>query len=220
MSADGKIADTNRSPARFGSATDKFHLQTQLAKVDGVLFGAETLRAYGTTLRVTHPDLLQQRHQQGKPPQPTYIVCSRFAQLNPDYPFFQQPIPRWLITTTAGAEQWRSRLEFDRILAPPSPNKQLDWTLILSQLADLGLETLAVIGGGQLVASILAAGLIDELWLTVCPLLLGGTQAPTPVAGAGFPADLAPRLQLLSVHTVEHEVFLHYSVQQPTRCNS
>jgi 5-amino-6-(5-phosphoribosylamino)uracil reductase len=214
MSADGKIADAWRSAARFGSTADKRHLETQIAKVDGVLFGAETLRAYGTTLRVTHPDLLQQRQQQGKPPQPTHIVCSRFARFNPDYPFFRQAVPRWLVTTTAGAELWSNRPEFDRILAPFPTNKQLDWTLILAQLFELGCETLAVIGGGQLIASILAAGLIDELWLTVCPLILGGTNAPTPVAGNGFPAHLAPRLTLLSAETIDQEVLLHYAVKR------
>jgi 5-amino-6-(5-phosphoribosylamino)uracil reductase len=214
MSADGKIADAWRSAARFGSATDKRHLEAQIAQVDGVLFGAETLRAYGTTLRVSHPDLLQQRQQQGKPPQPTHIVCSRSAQLNPDFPFFQQAVPRWLITTTAGAKLWSNRSEFDRILAPFSTNEQPNWAQILEQLTELDLKTLAILGGGQLIASMLAAGCIDELWLTVCPLLLGGTTAPTPVAGDGFPVQYAPRLTLLSAQTIGQEVLLHYAVKQ------
>jgi 5-amino-6-(5-phosphoribosylamino)uracil reductase len=61
-----------------------------------------------------------------------------------------------------------------------------------------------------LVASLLAADLIDEFWLTVCPLILGGITAPTPVDGAGFSAQLAKHLELLSVETIEQEVFLHY----------
>jgi 5-amino-6-(5-phosphoribosylamino)uracil reductase len=216
MSADGKIADASRSPARFGSAVDKHHLERQIARVDGVLFGAETLRAYGTTLRVTCPDLLQHRQQQGKPPQPTHIVCSRSAQINPDYSFFRQDVPRWLLTTAAGAAQWQDQTGFDQILVAPTMSeqfdKQFDWTHTLEHLATLGLETLAVIGGGQLVASLLAADGIDEFWLTVCPFVLGGANAPTPVAGEGFPANLAPRLRLLSVQTVDQEVFLHYCV--------
>lgn len=212
MSADGKIADARRSPARFGSAADKKHLETQIARVDGVLFGAATLRAYGTTLRVTHPDLLQQRQQQGKPNQPAHIVCSRSAHLDPDYPFFRQAVPRWLITTPTGAMSWHNRPGFDRILTISTSPQRIDWIYTLEQLASLGLETLAIIGGGQLVASLLAADVIDEFWLTVCPLILGGTDAPTPVEGDGFPADLAPRLRLLSMKTIDQEVFLHYSV--------
>ena len=214
MSADGKIADASRSPARFGSAADKNHLETQIAGVDGVLFGASTLRAYGTTLRVTQPDLLQQRQQQGKPDQPTHIVCSRSARLNPDYPFFRQAVPRWLITTQTGAASWHDHPGFDRILTLPTPSQHIDWIYTLEHLASLGLETLAITGGGQLVASLLAADVVDEFWLTVCPLILGGADTPTPVEGDGFLSNLAPRLQLLSVKTIDQEVFLHYSVLQ------
>lgn len=54
----------------------------------------------------------------------------------------------------------------------------------------------------------------DELWLTVCPLLLGGATAPTPVEGEGFCLALAPRLELLSVQANNQEVFLHYLRQR------
>jgi 5-amino-6-(5-phosphoribosylamino)uracil reductase len=210
MSADGKIADAWRSPARFGSATDKAHLEIQIAGADGVLFGAATLRAYHTTLRVTHPDLLQQRKQQNKPPQPVHVVCSGSAQLNPDYPFFRQPVPRWLLTSALGAEQWRDRPEFEQVLVLPNTQGKADWAEALHQLSRLGLERLVVTGGGEIVAALLAANLIDELWLTVCPLILGGLHAPTPVSGEGFPESLAPRLQLLSVQSLGQEVLLHY----------
>lgn len=223
MSADGKIADVNRSPARFGSAVDKAHLEAQVALADGVLFGAATLRAYGTTLSVTHPDLLNQRQQQGKPAQPVQIVCSRSAQLDPQYRFFRQPVPRWLLTTplgkarseTIGAECWQNsrHFGFDRIFTP-TIDTEIDWTIAFEQLRSAGVERLAIIGGGTLIASLLAANLIHEAWLTVCPLFLGGVTAPTPVEGTGFPADLAPRLQLLSAQAIDQEVFLHYRLQQ------
>jgi 5-amino-6-(5-phosphoribosylamino)uracil reductase len=214
MSADGKIADAWRSPARFGSMADRTHLETQIAQVDGVLFGAGTLRAYGTTLRVTTPTLLQQRQQQGKPPQPIHLVCSQSADLNPDARFFQQAVPRWLLTTLAGAEAWGDRPEFDQILVAFTAEGKLDWVNTLHQIAALGLETMVVAGGGKLIASLLALDLIDELWLTVCPVILGGAQAPTPVEGSGFPSNLAPRLELLSSETVDQEVFLHYRLQR------
>lgn len=231
MSADGKIADFLHSPARFGSAADRAHLETQIAKADGVLFGAQTLRAYGTTLRLTNPILLQQRQQEGKSAQPIHMVCSRSAQLDPNCPFFRQEVPRWLITTPKAATEWQDRSHFDRILTPPllSPHNLLpnhsesqdnqtnpifDWSAALAQLTELGLDRLVVSGGGQLIASLLQHDLIDEFWLTVCPLILGGTQAPTPVAGAGFLASLAPRLELLSVQTIDQEVFLHYRLQR------
>ncbi len=210
MSADGKIADVKRSPARFGSAQDKQHLETQIAQADAVLFGAGTLRAYGTTLRITDPLLLQTRARQGKPAQPIHIVCSRSGQFDRQMPFFRQPVPRWLLTALMAANQWQQGQEFDQVLTYPEQAGAIDWAATLVQFKAEGIDRLAVTGGGELVAGLLAADLIDEIWFTICPLLLGGATAPTPVAGHGSLAAMAPRLELLSSEVKGQEVFLHY----------
>ncbi len=230
MSADGKIADFRRSPARFGSRVDKAHLEKQIAASDAVLFGAGTLSAYGTTLTVTEPTLVQHRAQGGKSPQPVHIVTTHSANLNPEIHFFKQPVRRWLLTTAAGALSWKGRLqmlpsslesgakkhspEFEQILVFETPTQEIDIPAALKHLANLDITRLVILGGGELVASLLGLDLIDELWLTVCPLILGGNTAPTPVEGKGFLPDLAPKLQLLEVQTVEQEVFLHYRLQR------
>ena len=107
MSVDGKIADFRRSPARFGSLVDKIHLEKQIAASDAILFGAGTLRAYSTTMTITETILLQQRKKADKHPQPVNIVISRSGNLNPDTKFFQQPVRRWLLTTSLGAYFWQ-----------------------------------------------------------------------------------------------------------------
>jgi 5-amino-6-(5-phosphoribosylamino)uracil reductase len=209
MSADGKIADKMRSPARFSSPADQAHLEQQIALADAVLFGANTLRAYGTTLGVTNPKLLQTRQQQQLPPQPVQIVCSPSGNLNPQLRFFRQELPRWLLTAEVGDKPWTNR-DFEQILVVKTTNGKIDWHDAFSQLIQLGIKRLSILGGGQLVASLLAADLINEIWLTVCPIILGGTTAPTPVGGEGFLANIAPRLELLGVEKIEQEVFLHY----------
>ena len=214
MSADGKIADVTQAPARFGSKNDKAHLEKQIATKDAVLFGAGTLRAYGTTLTVSHPELLQHRKSNGKPPQPIHIVISDSGELNPDIRFFQQPVERWLITTATGANFWQTRPEFKRILVFDTPAGKVDIRAAFKYLTMLGIAQLGILGGGNLVANLLELNLIDEIWLTICPLILGGEDAPTPVEGSGFLAKLAPRLQLIEVRTENQEVFLHYSLQQ------
>lgn len=218
MSADGKITDVARSPARFGSKQDQNHLEQQVAKADGVLLGAGTLNAYGTTLRVSSPDLLEQRQQQGKPLQPVQIICSGSGRIQENLRFFQQPIPRWLLTTSQGEQQCQVKSKFERIIiAEPEfsssqPHEKINWKIAFEQLQEFGLNQLAVLGGGQLVASLLEAHLINEIWLTVCPLLLGGKNAPTPVDGEGFLSKVAPRLQLIATKTIEQEVFLNYKI--------
>ncbi len=233
MSADGKITDTALTAARFSSANDKSHLEQQVAASDAVLFGNGTLRAYGTTMRVISPDLLEQRKLQGKPPQPVQIVCSRSREFDPNLRFFDQPVPRWLLTgqeedtampfpypmtdcrdTALPSPSPTPDSKFDRTLTTNTLDGEIDWIDAFQQLEDLDIKRLAILGGGKLVASVLAAGLIDELWLTVCPLILGGADAPTPVEGKGFLAGLAPKLELLAVKQVGGEVFLHYRVDR------
>lgn len=214
MSADGKIADFRRSPARFGSNVDRTHLEQQIAAADAVLLGAGTLRAYGTTLTISQSVLLQHRQQEGKPQQPIHIVITHSGELNPEIKFFQQSIKRWLLTTRAGAQFWQERSEFDQILVFETSTGQIDPIAACQYLDSLHITRLAVLGGGALVASMLELDLIDELWLTICPLILGGQTAPTPVDGQGFLSKLAPRLQLLEVKTIDQEVFLHYRLQR------
>lgn len=249
MSADGKIADAKRSAARFPSAADKAHLERQVASADATLFGASTLRAYHTTLSVSSPGLLAQRQQQDKPKQPIQIVCSATGNLDSQWPFFQQPIPRWLIATPEGLQYWKdgldrqtSSLERSKLESKPYtdqklyPDQQLfehvliaerpfRWPKLMQMLytgtSSLSAKTsrrpvkqLLVMGGGELVASLLADDLIDELYLTICPLLIGGKTAPTPVGGLGFTLPRTPRLSLKSSRVEGDEVFLHYLVDR------
>lgn len=237
MSADGKITDSQRSAARFPSAADKAHLERQVAKADATLVGAGTLRAYGTTLLVTDSELIAARQEQQQAEQPIQIICSATGNLDPRWRFFQQPIPRWLLTTPTGEAVWfackyntegvmsngdsqaeggAERTFFDHRLVADAP---FNWSIIMQELrvpttARSPVNNLVVMGGGELVASLLAESFVDELYLTVCPLLIGGKNAPTPVEGLGFTLPETPQLKLQSARTEGNEVFLHYSLDR------
>lgn len=230
MTADGKIADRNRQAARFGSPADQKHLEQRIAAVDAVMLGAGTLRAYRRSLSVRDPQLLSQRHAQGKPPQPIQMICSASGNLDPNWHFFYQPFPRWLITVSEDpsksplkkgtADQgawWYSGISppiFEKILqAPTLPHtSQIAWGILGQQLWDQGIRSLGILGGGTLLASLLDQKAIDELYLTLCPLILGGANAPTLVDGFGFLQSEAIVLTLCQSTIVENEVFLHYRV--------
>lgn len=226
MSADGKIADATRGAARFPSNVDKAHLETQVAMADATLFGAGTLRAYGTTLPVSDVALIDQRRSRHQPDQPIQIVCSAMGKLDREWPFFQQLIPRWLITTAEGIQCWRSghdgQRPFSQVLINERP---FNWQAVMQDLYTgksglsaasrrLPIERLLVMGGGELVASLLSENLVDELYLTICPLLIGGKTAPTPVGGLGFIWPRTPQLKLQSSRVEGDEVFLHYTVSR------
>jgi len=224
MSADGKIADATRRAARFPSAADQAHLERQVANADATLFGAGTLRAYETTLLVKDERLLESRRSRQQLEQPIQIVCSAMCKLDRQWRFFQQPVPRWLVTTPEGIQRWRADSQgqrpFSQVLITERP---FNWQAVMTDLRNgkaglsesrqrLPIKRLVVMGGGELVASLLSDGLIDELYLTVCPLLIGGKTAPTPVGGLGFRLPKTPQLTLQSAQVEGDEVFLHYRV--------
>ena len=221
MTADGKISDHQRSPFRLGSPADKSHLEARIAEADATLFGSGTLRAYQTTLRITQPDYLAWRISQEKPPQPIHIVCSHAGRFDPHWPFFAQAVPRWLLTSNPHLTHWQTDFPgtFEKILLCqepsrpqilPKPHSQIPWALALKQLKQLGIEKLTVLGGGNLVSTFVENHFLDELWLTICPFLVGGENAPSLMAGQGLPLSGAKTLHLNAVKTVDQEVFLHY----------
>jgi 5-amino-6-(5-phosphoribosylamino)uracil reductase len=215
MTADGKISDVQKSPPTFSSARDRTHLERQIARSDAILVGSGTLADGGEIVLVKEPDLVTARTSDGRSAQPIQIICSRTGRIDRDLPFFSQPISRWLLTTQIGATDWLGLDRFDRVLiCETSDGKDLDWQLVAAELVKLNIENICCLGGAELAASLFAVGFIDDVWLTVCPFIYGGSAAPSPVSGCGFTPELAPRLKLLSVDRVEDELFLHYQVQK------
>ncbi len=211
MTADGKIADFKRNAARFGSNIDKNHLEKQISLVDGVLFGAGTLRAYGTTLTVKTPEFLATRKQENKPSQPINIVVSTSGKIADNLRFFSQPVPHWLITTEEGAKN--NTAKFEKVLTYSAiETGKINLVAAFKHLKEIGLNNVAILGGGELVASCLEQNLIDEFCLTLCSYILGGKTAPTPVEGKGFLSKHSQKLELLSLEQIGEEIFLHYKV--------
>ena len=81
-------------------------------------------------------------------------------------------------------------------------------------LADLrarGVRALLCEGGPTLNRALLAAGLVDELFLTLAPLLAGTADAPRIVEGDDLPAPVELRLEWVLHH--DDELYLRYGVR-------
>jgi riboflavin biosynthesis pyrimidine reductase len=81
---------------------------------------------------------------------------------------------------------------------------------ILKALAARGVKRLLIEGGGNVMWQFVERDLIDEYHVTLTPQLIGGTESPTLVDGAGFPANRLLKLKLARLRRVGDEIFLVY----------
>lgn len=217
MSIDGKISTASDQPARFNSKADLEHLESQIARYDAIVFGGNTLRAYGTSLVIKNPQLLKQRQENNQPLQPLNIVCSPSGNLYPTLPFFSQSLPRALLTTPQGLINWRKNIKntinndhfFEQIFIFNTP---FNWQNILTELSNLNYKKIAILGGSQLISSLLKENLIDDLWLTICPLIIGTKTATNLLDNNLFSSSI--ELKLIEVKQIEQEIFLHYLINE------
>jgi len=71
---------------------------------------------------------------------------------------------------------------------------------VLADLYGRGVQSLLVEGGGEVLAAFVASGLYDRVMVDCAPLLIGGKNAPGPLAGAGF-AELSAAARLEGFET-------------------
>jgi 5-amino-6-(5-phosphoribosylamino)uracil reductase len=200
VSLDGRLAPPGGGAAQIGGTADRRVLEEALAWADGCLIGAETLRRHGSTCLIHAPELREARRRAGRPEQPLALAVSRSGNLPLTLPFFRQPLERWLLAppgTLASAAASTAPTPAAAIPAvpastganataglPPPFARHLPlefWPAALASLAALDLQRLVLLGGAQLAAGLLAQGLVQELQLTVCPLLLGGPHTWLPL---------------------------------------
>jgi 5-amino-6-(5-phosphoribosylamino)uracil reductase len=90
---------------------------------------------------------------------------------------------------------------------------RVDLVEVARVLPAMGVDHLLLEGGGELNFSMLEAGLVDEIYLTICPFIFGGRTATTSFDGQGFTRDQVRKLALVSHRpSASGEIFLHYRV--------
>ena len=91
---------------------------------------------------------------------------------------------------------------------------EVDLGRVLDELGAMGIRRLMVEGGGTLIAGLIRAGLVDEIFTFVGDIIIGGKDAPTPADGPGWIREAEfTRLVLADVSRVDDGVLLHWTVK-------
>ena len=174
------------------------------AQVDAVMAGAGTVRLerYGRLVR--DESRRAARAARGQEPDPLAVVVSRSLNLPADVPLLQDPGSRVVIVTS-------SDTELAGVAADVTYLRESDLAVALRRLrAEHGVRSILCEGGPDLNASLLPAGLVDELFLSIAPVLAGTAGALTIVDGAPLEAPVA--LDLVWLLESDGQLFARYAL--------
>jgi riboflavin-specific deaminase-like protein len=163
----------------IGSATDTALLVGLRTRFDAVMIGAGTMRAerYGRPL--AGQERRERRERIGLPHDPLMVIVSGRLDLPWEAPLFTEGAGRILIFTSSEAEPPEVATSM-RIVRHDGP---VDLDEALRYLRrERGIRALLCEGGPRLHAELQASGLVDDLFLTVAPKLVGG-GAPRIIEG-------------------------------------
>lgn len=210
-SVDGAVEIGGRSEPLSGP-TDKrvFGLLRRLCDV--VLVGAGTVRAEGYRPLRAGPDRRQWRRDRGLSPVPPVAVVTRRLDLDLDAELFTAAAARPLILTTAAAPSARRAAAARVAEIVLAGRDRVEVDRALDALGERGLRRVLCEGGPRLLADLVAADRLDELCLTLTPLLAGPARARL-VRGAPFVAPVP----LALAHVLEDAgtLFLRYRRGRP-----
>jgi len=212
--ADGHATLGGRSGPISGPADRALFHGLRMA-VDAVMAGAATVRVERYGRIIPDESRRQLRVERGLSAEPLACIVSGRLALDADIPLLADPAARVVILTSSAASLPDSAAEVHYIRA--AHDGLLDLPAALAELRErFGVRSLLCEGGPHLNAQLLGAGLVDELFLSLAPVLAGGD----PTAGgealrilAG--AELSPPvdLELLSVLERDFSLFLRYGMR-------
>jgi riboflavin biosynthesis pyrimidine reductase len=207
---------------------DRFIMGLLRASADAVMVGAGTLNDVSAkslwTPEYVYPDAKRlfaeyRLNALHKPEYPLLVIVSGSGRLEMERAIFRTPAMRAVvITTSAGKDELTRRGAAARssveVHALSSNSGSIPPQAILQLLhSQFGVKTLLHEGGPTLFGQFLAAGAVDELFLTLSPQIAGRERdvtRPAVVQGVQFLPDSAPWFQMVSVKQQAAYLYLRY----------
>jgi GTP cyclohydrolase II len=199
QSLDGSIAARPGHPLGISGPESQTFTHSLRAAHDAILVGIGTVLADNPRLNV--------RLVPGKNPQPI-LLDSRLRF--PSYANLLKDgnLP-WVITTPTAEASRQADLEKQgaRVIRLPEGScGGIDLTALLAKLGEMGIKSLMVEGGAQVITSFITSQLVDQVIVTVAPVLIGGLRVLD--SSLALPLRNFPRLTQVSFHQVGEDLVL------------
>lgn len=210
ITADGKISTRHHTPSLFTSPADKVRLLEIRAGCDAVMAGRGTVAADTMSLGLADADLQAVRRSKKLPPVPLRVLVTNAGRLDPAWKVFQYRESPLLVFSTSRMPQRRRDGLAGLCDLHVFEAESVPMAAMLGILrSDYGVRRLVCEGGAMLFRTLAERGLVDELFLTVAPVIFGGAGAPslTGLPGEFLPGPVEFRIAAMDVRN--GECFLH-----------
>lgn len=214
-SADGKLSTRRRQQVAISGPEDFERVDELRAGSDAVMVGVGTVLADDPSLTLDDAARRRAREDRGEAPDPARVVADSRLRTPDDARILDGAAETFLLASEAAPDERRRELSGrEGVSVITAGEERADLAAAFEELGTAGVERLMVEGGGELIFSLLRAGLVDDLSVFVGPTVIGGRDAPTLADGEGFadPADFAA-LELRSVERMDGGVLLRWSVE-------
>ncbi len=193
MSADGKIAGSDRKQVRISSPEDKERVKRLRKQYDSILVGVGTVLADNPHLTIKGADFDEN---------PIRIVIDPHGRTPQDADVVDDRARTVIVTLDSCDVTWPnvSIIRCDSIVLSD----------IMEHLAQCGIESVLVEGGGETIASFFRERIVDRYTVFVGSMLIGGRTSPTPVDGDGWIADKGIQLEFKGSEVLGDGVLLTY----------
>jgi len=215
MSLDGKIATFDKKQTEIATNDDKEMMYEGRIKADAIMVGSKTFSLDDPGLTVKTFERQEERLKLGKNKEPfKVIVISDLKNIKIDGDFFNRGNSKKIIfTTERSLKEDIEKLE-NLCEVYVYGKQKVDLKQALSKLYEIGVKTLMVEGGGELIFSLLKENLVDEINLKMGNLILGGRDSITFCGGEGFTQETAKKVKLIDLKRKENYLVLKYKIEK------
>lgn len=214
----GEIQSNRMISAR--SEADRFLMGLLRACADVVLVGAGTMLASPRTRWTAEhayppaaPLYRELRRSRRRPPRPTLAVLSGSGSVDAGHPALEEGA--LVLTSERGAARLRGQLPHATTIVAVGAETPLDPVAAVEALRRRGHELILSEGGPTAFGALVAAGLVDELFLTTSPLLAGrpsGRPRPALVEQAELLPATMVEGKLLTLRRARSHLFARYQL--------
>src|SRR5690242_1963094 len=206
VSVDGGTSWNGVSGA-LGGPADKALFSVLRSLTDVVLVASGTMRAEHYGPAILPQEIQDARRARGQRAVPPIAVVSGSAEFDWGSPFFVQATERPYIITTASADEDARKRASDVAEVIITGDETVDLSVAVAELGARGARSVLAEGGPTPNGELAKAGLLDELCVTLAPLLASG-DAKRLIAGSTL-SELA-RLRIRSICESDEYLFLRY----------